>query len=51
MPAMMGDTDGLIDSNFGLSARLSSVDRHLSCCLSAFGYARMVYGICLRPYL
>ena len=44
-------TDGLIDSNFGLSALLSSVDRHLSCCYPGFGYERTVYGICLRPYL
>ena len=50
-PAMVWGTDGLIDSNLGLSVILSSVDRHLSCCYPGFGYARTVYGICLRPYL
>jgi len=44
-------TNGIIDSNFGLSAILSSVDRYLSCCYPGFGYARTAYGICLRSYL
>ena len=50
-PTMEWGTDGLIDSNFGLSATLSSAGRHLSCCYPGFGYERTVYGICLRPYL
>ena len=50
-PTMESGTDGLIDSDFALSATLSSAERHWFCCYPGSGYERTVYGICLRPYL
>ncbi|KPJ57083.1 MAG: hypothetical protein AMS16_01570 [Planctomycetes bacterium DG_58] len=48
---MVWGTDGIIVSTFGLNTTLDTSDRRLSCCYPGFGYARTVYGICLRPYL
>jgi len=49
-PAMVWGSSGLIDLSLPPGGFMSCSTRHISCCTPGFGYARTVYGICLRPY-